>query len=151
MFPVCQKSDVFRQRGLINRKSMSWNLWIRSWGLAVVVDSSSTGPISTGRKAIASCYKVITGQVLLGPKATPVHETHELWFWAGIFYCRKCGAFGNHRTVLLGSQCKLVPSRAGAAALKKLDKGLSPSPYIEVVGNTSVRPLKVVRALPQRR
>ena len=111
--------------------------------------ASSTSRLNTtDTRVSANCYKIILGQVLLGPKATPVHESHDLWFWAGLYYCQNCGAFGNHRSVLLGSPCKRHPSKAGAAALKRLRRGQAPSPSIQVTGDVTKKHQKVVRALP---
>ena len=71
--------------------------------------------------------RTIEGGLFIGVKsADPVHHTHRMMYWAGIFFCSTCGCWGTVKTRFLVQPCRQCPSRAGACALKRIHAGLPP-------------------------
>ena len=90
-------------------------------------------------------HRVFRGQLYLSVSSKPVHASHRMMFGAGIFYCSKCGCWGTVKARKLHQPCHLVPTLAGALALKKLEAGLAPTKATKLKQGCNVRPSLVIR------
>ena len=45
----------------------------------------------------------ITGQISIGHQYT--HETHELYNYKGLVYCKRCGGYGATKLIRLATRC----------------------------------------------
>ena len=56
----------------------------------------------------------------------PVHATHEVWLYRGLFLCIKCGAMGSSKPRLLRQACPLLPIASGPKAITRFRQGKLP-------------------------
>ena len=80
------------------------------------------------------------------PSSQGVHPTHTHMFWAGVHYCARCGVWGMTKVVKLAEPCRGSPARAGSDALKRIHKGLPPTPRTQLTAGVTMRPLLVSEA-----
>ena len=57
---------------------------------------------------------------------SPVHSSHSLWWYKGLFMCITCGAMGSSKLRKLTLPCPLVPIVSGPKAIARFKQGLLP-------------------------
>ena len=86
-------------------------------------------------------HRVFKGSVLLSVSSTrPVHDSHRMMYWAGIFYCSRCGSWGTVKARKLFLPCHATPTPAGALALKRIQGGYAPTPSTKLKKGVGLRP-----------
>ena len=100
----------------------------------VVVTSLASSAIGSSER------KMLKGQLLLSVGSLPVHTSHRVMYWAGVYYCAKCGCWGTVKTRHLSKPCTQRPSPAGQAALKRLEAGRAPTKPTKLLEGSSARP-----------
>ena len=92
-------------------------------------------------------HRVIKGHLYLSVSSQPVHASHRMMFWAGIFYCARCGSWGTVKTRNLSLPCNLSPSIAGALAIKRVERGRAPTKATKLKEGLGLRPSLVTSGL----
>ena len=64
----------------------------------------------------------------------PLHASHKLWAFRGIFWCVDCGGWAHLRAQRLLHPCKGKPTASGARGLTRLAQGLPPRPLVQWPG-----------------
>ena len=55
-----------------------------------------------------------------------VHQTHDLWLYRGLLYCKRCGAYAGTRARLLAQACRRVVSASGSQVLAAIADDVKP-------------------------
>ena len=73
-------------------------------------------------------HRVVQGELFLGVDSRPVHASHRIMHWAGVYYCALCGCWGTSRVVKLSLACNRAPTAASTEVLRRIGLQLAPAP-----------------------
>ena len=54
------------------------------------------------------------------------HQSHQLWLYKGLLYCKRCGAYADTRARLLAQTCRQVANSSGLQVLAALAEDKKP-------------------------
>ena len=92
-------------------------------------------------------HRLIDGALFLGQGGRAVHSSHRMMFWAGVYYCARCGSWGISKVVRLADPCCRRPTPAGEAVLNNISRQKPPAPRARLREGRSLRPILVTPGL----
>ena len=95
-------------------------------------------------------HRVLKGRLYLTVGAKPVHVSHRMMHWAGVYYCARCGSWGTAETRNLQTACPTRPSAAGIAVLKRIEDRRPPTKLTKLLDGKDIRPCLVTPGCPGR-